>query len=571
MRNHLLYTWITGIFLLIASSGMSAPLPDDQPQKVQIALLLDTSGSMDDLLDHAKANFWFMVDEIMSNYDGYYMPEVEVALYEYGRNGLGRENAFIRMVTPLTYDLDWVSDELYRLEARNDLFREDFEYCGEAIMRAAQELDWSYSRNDLKMIFIAGNESFTQGRTSYTRAIDQAVDRGIIVNTIFAGDYSKGVYLKWEKAAHLGYGQYSNLDFNHSGDYYHYETYYDSDIIALNEYYNNTYIPYGADGYTYWDRSIRQDRYARNSGNVYICVRTIVKTRPWYNRYRWDLINALDHGWVRIEHIHDNDLPPYMRGLTLAEKRAIIEKKRRERENYRNQILTLSQSRREEVRKKEYRRVDTNPRGAGIDRIVSQSVNQRAVRQPDPNPGARQERYQNPVNRYERPNQNELENRNRQDEINRERREAEVIQQRNRQDEINRERREAEVIQQRQRQDEINRERREAEALQQRQRQDEINRQRREAEALQQRQRQDEINRQRRETEARQRQEQINRQQQERREAEVRQQQQQRERQDQINRQKQETQSRQQNQQINTQQNQRNQNTTLNTRRKNNQ
>ncbi|MCB0846158.1 MAG: hypothetical protein KDE26_23060, partial [Bacteroidetes bacterium] len=484
MRNHLLYTWITGIFLLIASSGMSAPLPDDQPQKVQIALLLDTSGSMDDLLDHAKANFWFMVDEIMSNYDGYYMPEVEVALYEYGRNGLGRENAFIRMVTPLTYDLDWVSDELYRLEARNDLFREDFEYCGEAIMRAAQELDWSYSRNDLKMIFIAGNESFTQGRTSYTRAIDQAVDRGIIVNTIFAGDYSKGVYLKWEKAAHLGYGQYSNLDFNHSGDYYHYETYYDSDIIALNEYYNNTYIPYGADGYTYWDRSIRQDRYARNSGNVYICVRTIVKTRPWYNRYRWDLINALDHGWVRIEHIHDNDLPPYLRGLTLAEKRAIIEKKRRERENYRNQILTLSQSRREEVRKKEYRRVDTNPRGAGIDRIVSQSVNQRAVRQPDPNPGARQERYQNPANRYERPNQNrnELENRNRQDEINRERREAEVIQQRNRQDEINRERREAEVIQQRQRQDEINRERREAEVIQQRNRQDEINRERREAE-----------------------------------------------------------------------------------------
>jgi hypothetical protein len=42
-------------------------------------------------------------------------PDLEVALYEYGNDGLSSESGFIRLVTPLTDDLDRVSDDLFKL------------------------------------------------------------------------------------------------------------------------------------------------------------------------------------------------------------------------------------------------------------------------------------------------------------------------------------------------------------------------------------------------------------------------------------------------------------------------
>ncbi|WP_232815682.1 vWA domain-containing protein [Chryseobacterium capnotolerans] len=104
--------------------------------KIQVALLLDTSNSMDGLIDQAKSRLWNIVNTLTTlKYNGQ-APQVEIALYEYGNDGLRDEN-YIRQVTPLTQDLDLVSEKLFALRTNGGS-----EYCGAVIRDAASNLNW---------------------------------------------------------------------------------------------------------------------------------------------------------------------------------------------------------------------------------------------------------------------------------------------------------------------------------------------------------------------------------------------------------------------------------------------
>lgn len=103
--------------------------------KIQVALLLDTSNSMDGLIDQAKSRLWNIVNTLTTlKYNGK-APEIEIALYEYGNDGIRDEN-YIRQVTPLTQDLDLVSEKLFALRTNGGS-----EYCGAVIRDAAANLN----------------------------------------------------------------------------------------------------------------------------------------------------------------------------------------------------------------------------------------------------------------------------------------------------------------------------------------------------------------------------------------------------------------------------------------------
>src|SRR4051812_10853081 len=134
------------------AAAAAAPIPPNPAAKkalVQIAILLDTSGSMNGLIDQAKTELWRIVNEVAKiKVDGA-SPDVQVALYHYGTPSLGAENGYIKQLVPLTEDLDKVSDELFKLRtAGGD------EYCGMVIQKAVEELKWDNTPGVYKMIFI---------------------------------------------------------------------------------------------------------------------------------------------------------------------------------------------------------------------------------------------------------------------------------------------------------------------------------------------------------------------------------------------------------------------------------
>ncbi|MFN3639898.1 MAG: hypothetical protein ACK4UK_03180, partial [Flavobacterium sp.] len=70
------------------------------PGKIQVALLLDTSNSMDGLIDQAKSRLWNIVNTLTTlKYEGK-TPDIEISLYEYGNSGLSSSSNYIRQVTP---------------------------------------------------------------------------------------------------------------------------------------------------------------------------------------------------------------------------------------------------------------------------------------------------------------------------------------------------------------------------------------------------------------------------------------------------------------------------------------
>jgi hypothetical protein len=75
-----------------------------------------------------------------------------------------------------------------------------------------KQLDWSASAADLKMIFIAGNEPFTQGPIPYHMACTLAKEKNVVVNTVFCGAFSEGVETSWKRGADLTNGNYMSIE-----------------------------------------------------------------------------------------------------------------------------------------------------------------------------------------------------------------------------------------------------------------------------------------------------------------------------------------------------------------------
>lgn len=98
------------------------PKPD---QKIKVALLLDTSNSMDGLINQAKTQLWEIVNELSYAKCGTRQPDLEIALYEYGNDGLEQSDGFIRQVLDFSEDLDEISKKLFSLRTNGGS-----EYCG---------------------------------------------------------------------------------------------------------------------------------------------------------------------------------------------------------------------------------------------------------------------------------------------------------------------------------------------------------------------------------------------------------------------------------------------------------
>ncbi|MEL6637243.1 MAG: vWA domain-containing protein [Bacteroidota bacterium] len=323
--------------LQAAQRDIQTPLLPDTTTKqshIQVALLLDTSNSMDGLIEQAKSQLWKMVNELATAEKGGAAPQIEIALYQYGNSHLQANGGYIQRIVPLTADLDLVSEKLFELgTAGGD------EYCGWVIQDATTDLEWSEQSDDLKVIIIAGNEPFTQGPVAVRQSCERAIQKGIMVNTIHCGDYQKGINEGWREGAELTDGQYLNID--QDDQVVHIPTPFDDEIIELNQQLNQTYIGYGAEGEAKAERQMVQDANAMSYGAANVRTRASVKANKVYNNATWDLVDATTENMEVLEEIEDEALPEEMREMNTAERAAFVENKRSERKDIQSQILEL--------------------------------------------------------------------------------------------------------------------------------------------------------------------------------------------------------------------------------------
>ncbi len=330
------------IIALLASMPSSSLLALSSPpkkQQIMLALLLDTSNSMDGLIDQAKSQLWKVVNELAQAKCGDGTPpDIQIALYEYGNSNLPVTNGYIRQVSPLTTDLDVVSEKLFALRTNGGN-----EYCGQVIKTSLNELAWSNSSEDLKMIFIAGNEPFNQGDVPYPQACALAKDKGVIVNTIFCGDINEGMSTFWKQGADLTSGTYMSI--NQDDRTVYVATPFDDQIDALNTRLNTTYVYYGTEGESKKSLQSFQDLNAESYSKSNKVERAVSKSSHAYKNSTWDLVDAAKEDEKVIAKAKDEELPKEMRGMTVEQRKAYIKTKTAERTQIQSEINSLNKQR----------------------------------------------------------------------------------------------------------------------------------------------------------------------------------------------------------------------------------
>ncbi len=321
------------------------PTTEAAEPKIQLAILIDTSSSMDGLINQTREQLWKIVNTFATAKKNGKKPRFELALYEYGNDRLARESNYIRMVSGLTTDLDKVSEQLHQLRTNGG-----DEYCGAVIAKAVSQLEWSKNKGDLKLIYIAGNEPFGQGPVNYVTAVKNAIEHGIVVNTIHAGDQAAGVSGKWKDAAMLADGNFLTIDQNRVIAQINAPQ--DAEITRLGNELNKTYVGYGEDAPAAAVRQESQDKAASGMSVGSGTARAVTKASAQYDNSNWDLVDAKKKG-TDVTTIPVAKLPALMREMKPTERVDFVERKAQERTQLQERITRLNTEREQFVKAEE--------------------------------------------------------------------------------------------------------------------------------------------------------------------------------------------------------------------------
>jgi hypothetical protein len=356
------------LMLLMVLQSFVALADEPQPDKkntIKVALLLDTSNSMDGLINQAKTQLWEIINELSYAKCDNENPDLKIALYEYGNDNLSSREGYIRQVIGFSSDLDEISEKLFALKTNGGN-----EFCGEVILTSLKQLDWGTNKNDLKIIFIAGNEPFTQGKINYKDAAMQANEQNVTVNTIFCGNYENGISGMWKDGAKLTNGDYMTID--HNEKIIHIASPYDDVIIQLNKQLNNTYIYFGNAGKSKMQLQSSQDANAAELDEVVVVKRAVSKSSRVYKNSTWDLVDAEKEEGFGYDKLDKKTLPEELRNKSTEEIKVYVAEQSKKRAEIQEKIQQLNSKRNQYVAENQ------KNSSKGLDNVMVEAIKRQA-------------------------------------------------------------------------------------------------------------------------------------------------------------------------------------------------
>ena len=314
------------------------PASGDAPDVVEVVICLDTSGSMNALLDTVRHRLWEIVDEVDR-----LAPEAElrVALLTFGSpNAASADQGYVVVRSDLTEDLDQIYAAVMELSTNGG-----DEYVGWVVHSALDQLSWSEAEGVERIMFVAGNESADQGKEvhDFRVTVGQASERGIRVNAMFAGDHGSGVNAQWQAVALAGEGMYVAIDKQRGT--VDVATPYDDDLSRLNDELNATYVPYGEEGQRLQDRMVELDNKARSLGSRGSGSRFGGKGSAKYKVETWELVDAVASGRLEVDRLKQDKLPAEFRGMSDEQLTAALAARGAKRDQVKEQLRATSTQR----------------------------------------------------------------------------------------------------------------------------------------------------------------------------------------------------------------------------------
>jgi Mg-chelatase subunit ChlD len=286
---------------------------------VEVAFVLDTTGSMGPLIEGAKRKIWSIATSIVDE-----NPEADIRMALVAYRDIG--DLYVTKQFDLTTDIQGLYGELLGFKAQGG---GDWpESVNEALDVAVTQLSWSNSRKTLKILFLVGDApphmNYAQDR-KYPAVVADARRRGIIVNTVQAGG-ARDTERVWREIAQLADGDYLRIP--QSGGVVVIETPFDRDIHDLQIELNKTVVPYGRPA----AQRVIADKLARTEA----APAPAASDMAAYMRKKagereiitggGDLVSDALAGRVRIDAVPETELPDTLKTLKPAERKAYVEK-----------------------------------------------------------------------------------------------------------------------------------------------------------------------------------------------------------------------------------------------------
>ena len=301
--------------LLLAA--LLAPLAQGKEERrpIDLVICLDTSGSMEGLIDSARRKIWSIVNDLALAKP---TPRLRVALLSYGNDGHDAAAGWVRIHNDFTEDLDAISQTLFSFKTNGGT-----ELVARVLQASVDRLSWTPGSSHLKLIVVAGNESADQDKeVDFRKVCRDAIAKGIQVNPIYCVR-NENVVDTWREIARLADGHFAAIDQNKGT--VDISSPQDARLGELNERLNATYIPFGDEGEEGKKRQVREDGNAERLRGGAAADRAMAKSQKLYY-CSWCVVDATKNDAVKLEDIPDEDLPEAIRGKTLQEKQAWIDK-----------------------------------------------------------------------------------------------------------------------------------------------------------------------------------------------------------------------------------------------------
>jgi hypothetical protein len=337
---------------------------------VEVAFVLDTTGSMGGLLEGAKRKIWSIATSVVDT-----NPDADIRIGLVAYRDVGDE--YVTRTFDLTTDIQDIYANLLELKARGG---GDWpESVNEALDVAVNKLQWTRGGDARRIVFLVGDApphmDYAQD-TKYQKTLAVAKQRDIVVNAVLAGS-ARDTERVWQDIAQLGDGRFIPIP-QDGGELVVIETPYDDDIIILQKEINGTVIPYGPQ-----KLQKRVEEKTRQLSQVAAAAPSSASDMASYLNKRakvsseavtgdGDLVSAVASGRTTVASVRDDELPDTLRKLTPEQLKAEIDKQTQTRRSLNEKLAALVQKRDAFVADK--KRSTAPTRTSSFDRAVEDTL-----------------------------------------------------------------------------------------------------------------------------------------------------------------------------------------------------
>ena len=312
----------------------------NQKPKVDVVFVLDTTGSMEGLIQTAKEKIWSIATTMASAQQ---TPEIRIGLVAYR----DRNDAYETRVVDLSGDLDSVYATLMDFAAEGG--GDTPESVNKALYDAVHNMSWSQSDSAYQVIFLVGDAPphMDYNEVRYPEIVASALNKGIVVNTIQCGEIATAIE-PWTQIASLGQGNFFQVE--QAGGAVAYNTPFDEEIADLSAKLDDTRLYYGsAEEKDKMHRKVAAtvklnegasiaSRARRGSFNASAAGRTNLLGEN-------ELVDAIASGTVDLNDIEKDALPEPMAEMAPEEQLSYVAGLANERTDLQLQIQELSEDR----------------------------------------------------------------------------------------------------------------------------------------------------------------------------------------------------------------------------------